>query len=373
MECNKCHKDVQPLELYTGELACPKCRSQISLIPRQISAANPLARELVSLSELYYHYALCKSARIATPELISRCSLTTDEMIDKSVEYCRDALRLGHPEALYRMAFFYNKNINKSETTDTVRYRTAAQLYLALITNTDISFEGYDSNGAADKIESLKKRAAGDLFRMLQGMSRRDRTIYAPKLVELGYLSQEEIADLSSRTVRSGSEELLSALEKSVSKHRAPLFGLIRVEKERLRRITEEILRIPSIKNQKVDLMFIPLNADDVYDFRNSFGGRSPFHVLRSTSDEIRTGAAIAAEKADELCAVYFFNRAGKHRFYSSSSKKAKIAKGINNDSIDKLISCTRGNSYVFYDDDIYFKNGKIEKIITEISTSLEV
>ena len=95
MECNKCHKDVQPLELYTGELACPKCISQISLIPRQISAANPLARELVSLSELYYHYALCKSARIATPELISRCSLTTDEMIDKSVEYCRDALRLG--------------------------------------------------------------------------------------------------------------------------------------------------------------------------------------------------------------------------------------------------------------------------------------
>ena len=373
MECNKCHKNIQPLELYTGELACPKCKSNISLIPKHISAANPMARELISLSELYYHYALCKSARIETPELVSRCSLTTDEMIAKAVEYCGDALSLGHPEALYRMAFFYNKNISKSETTDSVRYRTAAQLYLALITNPDTSFEGYDSSGAADKIALLKKRAAEDLFHMLHGMSRRDRAIYAPKLVEYGYLTQEEISELSLKTVRSGAEELLSALEKSVSKHRAPLFGLIRVEKERLRRITEEILRIPSVKSQKIDRMFIPLNADDVYDFRNSFGGRSPFHVLRTTSDEIRTGAAIAADKSDEFCAVYFFNRAGKHRFYSSSSKKNKIAKSINNDSIDKLISCTRGSSFVFFDDDLYFKNGKVDRIITEISTSLEV
>ena len=59
MECTKCHIEVrEPLELYNGEMACPKCRSNLSKYPTKFQATDPRARELFSLSELYYNYSL---------------------------------------------------------------------------------------------------------------------------------------------------------------------------------------------------------------------------------------------------------------------------------------------------------------------------
>ena len=111
MECVKCHRNIkEPLELYTGEMACPKCRNNLTLAPNKISATNIKAKELLTLAELYYNYALAKKARIPISELVDKTPMTADEMIDKSIEYCSEALKLGHPEALWRMAFFYDKD-----------------------------------------------------------------------------------------------------------------------------------------------------------------------------------------------------------------------------------------------------------------------
>ena len=46
--------------------------------------------------------------------------------------------------------------------------------------------------------------------------------------------------------------------------------------------------------------------------------------------------------------------------------------KSINNDLIDRLISTTPGRSYTFYDDDIFFKGGKADKLIAEIAANVE-
>ena len=374
MECTKCHKkNIEPLELYTGDMACPKCKNKLNLIPKRISAANPRACELLSTSELYYHYALCKNSNISVSDIVSACSLTPDEMVAKSIEYCQQALDLGHPEALWRMAFFYNKNYVKSTTTESVRQRTAALLYLGLLSYPDAHFDGYDDNEAENSTLLLKRRAADDLYSMLKEMPKRDRHIYSTKLVEYEFLSAEAAAELSSQSEKSGAEELMNVLDKATSKSRAPLFGTIRVKKEHLSRLTEEIIAAPVVKNRKIDFMFIPLNKDDVYDFKNSIGQISPFHVFRSTAAEIRQGISMATEKAYENCCIYFFNKAGKHRFYNSSSKKQRLQKDISTDYIDQLISYTPGSSYVFFDDDIYFKNDKVDKIIAEISASLEV
>ena len=354
-------------------MACPKCKSTINMIPKHISAADPRAKEYFDLCELYYHYALCKNAKVSTSELAGQSSLTANEMIEKSIEYCALALKLGHPEALWRMAYFYDKDYIGTEATDSVRYRTAAQLYLGLISCQDARFEGYENGEADEKTLLLKRRAADDLFSMLKGMSRRDRQIYAARLMEHGYLTQEAMKELSEQASKSGVEELTSVLGKATSRHRAPLFGIIRVQKDHLERIRNDILQFPAVKTRKIDLMFIPLNADDKYDFKNSIGGTSPFHVMRISSDEILRGCSMAIEKSVENCCVYFFNKAGKHKFYSAASKKAKLEKSISNDDIDKLISYTPGSSYVFYDDDMFHKNENIDKIIAEISANTEV
>lgn len=374
MECTKCHKkNIEPLELYTGDMACPKCRNRLNLIPKRISASSSRACELLSLSELYYHYALCKNAKITTTELVNTNPLTAEEMVEKAVEYCREAMDLGHPEAVWRMAFFYHKNYVKNAASESIRYRTAAQLYLGLVSYPDTHFEGYEDNEAADNTLLLKRRAADDLFALLSELPRRDRQLYSSKLMELGFLSTDAAAKISSHSEKSGTEELMRIFHSAISKQRAPLFGVVRIKKELLGRIAEEISATSVVKNRKIDLMFIPLNKDDVYDFKNSIGKKSPFHVFRTTASEISQGISMAIEKSAENCCVYFFNKAGKHRFYSSTAKKQALQSDISVDSIDQLISYTPGGSYVFYDDDIFVKNGKIDKIIAEISAKSEV
>lgn len=374
MECTKCHnKNFEPLELYTGDIACPKCKNRLNLVPKRINASDKRACELLSLSELYYHYALCKTTKITTTDLVNASSLTTEEMIEKSIEYCQQALDLGHPEAIWRMGFFYHKNYVKKTTTDSVRLRTAAQLYLGLVSYPDAHFEGYEDNEAENNTLLLKRRAAMDLFSMLKEMRKRDRQIYAAKLIEHGFISYEAAAVLSAQTEKTGIEDLMATLDKATSKFRAPLLGIIRVKKEHLQRFINDIVATTVVKNRKIDFMFIPLNKDDVYDFKNSIGAKSPFHVFRTTADQIRIGIDMAVEKSAENCCVYFFNKAGKHRFYSSTSKKQRLQKSISTDYIDQLISYSPESSYVFFDDDLYLKNEKIDKLIAEISANLEV
>ncbi len=370
MECSKCHREIKdPLELYTGDTACPKCRGNLSSYPKRFSAVNPRAREFFSLAELYYHYSLCKSARLPTTGLIDKSTLTAEKMVEKAVFYCSEAAKLGHPEALWRLAFFYDKDYLEKETSETVRSRIAANMYLAIVSAPELQFEGYGE----DETVALKRRCADDLFCMLRGMHYGDRKAYTDKLIENGYLTAEAVRELAKETGKSGAEELVSLLKRATSKRKAPLFGIIRIKKEQLERMAEEISKNPAVAQRKLDLMFIPLNKEGTYDFRNSIGGSSPYHIVRSSQAAIKEGIALASEKSEGSCCVYFFNKAGKHRFYGSASKKSKIQKLLNNDMIDRLISNSIGRSFTFYDDDVFMKNGRADKIVTEISAIMEV
>ncbi len=373
MECTKCHKDIkEPLELYTGEIACPRCKASLSQYPKVLSAANPRCVELFSLSELYYHYALSKYANLSVPSIVEQSAMSADEMLAKAISYCQEALKLGHPEALWRMAFFHDKGYIHSDKTETVRYRIAANMYLALVTAPDAQFSGYGVSGGPDETVALKRRAAEDLFTLIKKISSHDRKHYADALIEYGYLTKEAIQELSSDSAVSDSEEFINVLSRTSSKRKAPIIGLLRIKKERLEHLYSEIIKLPSVVNRKLNLMFIPLGKDDKYDFRNSVGGNSPYHVMRVSADAIKNGISLASEKSVENVCVFFFNRAGKHRFYSSTAKKDKLSKTISNDLIDRLISTSPGRSYAFYDDDIYAKNGKLEKIIAEIAAKSE-
>ncbi len=373
MECTKCHIEVrEPLELYNGDMACPKCRSSLNKYPAKLQATNPRARELFSLAELYYNYSICKAARLPATLLMDRCTLTGEEMVKKAVQYCQEAMKLGHPEAMWRMAFFYDKDYVEKDKTETMRCRIAANMYLTIFSSPERQFLGYGSSHGEAETYALKKRAANDLTVMLRSMPDNDRKYYTDALIEHGFLTTEQAKELRSEGGKSGGAELISILGEAASRRRAPLFGIVRVKKEQLERLANEISKIPAVNSRKVDLMFIPLNKDDKYDLRNSFGGTSPYHVVCVTADAIKAGISKACEKADESVCVYFFNKAGKHRFYSSGGNKAKVQKHMNNDQLDRLIAATPGRSYIFYDDDVFMKNGRPDRIVTEIAGNQE-
>lgn len=374
MECSKCHKEIKdPIELYTGDMVCPKCKGSLSIQPRRFTAANPTACELFSLCELYYHYALCKSTNLPTTDLIEKSTLTPEKMIEKAISYCREAVKLGHPEAMWRLAFFYDKDYLDKDSTESIRCRIAANLYLSVITSPELQFEGYGVSGGEDETLELKRRCADDLFCMVRSMSVRDRKPYVEKLIENGYLTQEAARELAKDSGKSDAEELMSTLARATSKRRAPLFGIIRIKKELLERMAKEISKNAAVSQRKLDLMFIPLNKDDTYDFRNSIGGKSPYHIVRSSEAAITDGINLAVEKSEGNCCVYYFNKAGKHRFYGSGSKKNKIQSQLGNDMIDRLVSSTVGHSVSFYDDDVFMKNGRADKLIMSLTVSSEV
>lgn len=373
MECTKCHKDIkEPLELYTGEIACPKCKSSLSQYPKVLSATDPRCKELFSLAELYYHYALSKYANLVIPGIVEHSAMSADEMLAKSIAYCQEALKLGHPEALWRMAFFHEKGYMHGDKTETTRYRIAANMYLALASAPEVQFAGYGTTGTADETVSLKRRAADDLFNLVKKIPSHDRKRYTDALIELDYTTKESVQELSSDLSINDVDELINVLSRASSKRKAPIIGILRIKKEHLAHLYSDIIKLASVVNRRLELMFIPLGKDDKYDFRNSVGGNSPYHVMRVSSDAIKNGISLACDKSLENVCVFFFNKDGKHTFYSSSAKKDKLYKTITNDLIDRLISTSPGRSYVFYDDDIYAKNGKIEKIIAEIAAKSE-
>lgn len=370
MQCTnpKCRIDVrEPLELYNGEMACPKCKSSLSKYPTKFQATDPRARELFSLAELYYNYSICRAANLPTTALMDKCSLTAEEMVKKSVQYCQEAMKLGHPEALWRMAFFYDKDYVEKDKTETMRCRIAANMYLAIASSPERQFPGYGSSHGEAETFALKKRAANDLILMARNMPDNDKKYYTDALIEHGFLTTEQAKELRSEGGNGGGAELLAILKEASSKRRAPLFGIVRVKKEQVERLANEIAKVPAVNGRKVDLMFIPMNSDDKYDLRNSIGGVSPFHKVCVTADAIRAAIALAVEKASETICIYFFNKTGKHRFYSSGGSKAKIQKYLNNDQIDRLITATPGRSYIFYDDDVYMKNGRPDRIVTDL------
>ena len=373
MQCNKCHTEVrEPLELYNGEMACPKCKSNLNKQSTKLQATDPRAKELFSLAELYYHYSICKAAKLPATGLVERCTLSADEMVKKAVQYCQEAVKLGHPEAIWRMAFVYDKDYVEKDKTETMRNRIAAHMYLSILSSPERQFPGYGAANSEADTYALKKRAANDLIEITKKMPSGDRKYYTDALIEHSFLTAEQAAELRAEGGKGGGAELMSILREASSKRRASLFGIIRVKKEQLDRLSGEIVKIPAVAARKVDMMFIPLGKDDKYDLRNSFGGESPFHVVCVAADAIKTGISRAAEKAEESVCVYFFNKAGKHRFYSSSGSRAKLQKMINNDKLNLLIAATAGRSYVFYDDDVYIKNGRPDRIISDIAGNQE-
>jgi hypothetical protein len=117
MECSKCHKEIkEPLELYTGDMICPKCKGSLIVHSRKFTASNPKGCENFALCELYYHYALCKVAGIPATDLVDKSALTPEKMIEKAISYIPEDAKMGR--AFRDAVKWYN------ETKDPVEVRS---------------------------------------------------------------------------------------------------------------------------------------------------------------------------------------------------------------------------------------------------------
>ena len=352
MKCEKCGRWFdRPLELYNGEWACPNCHEFLALNSLQLRITDE-TEDLFKLSEICYLRAL--KAQKNKKEY--------DALLNKAINYCKDAAHAGHPKALLRLGFLYDSGYFSMDSTEA--FKLAYEYYRAVWSGKINDMRG--DNATADYADgglTVKKSAARLYLQLLKNAPEKMRTHpryrYETELVTIrneGLYDGSEAAEGGySETERSS--RVIDVLQSCFSKERAPLFGLLHLTDEEF----SALCQIKDTgKERKSKLLKI---AEKV--------------SLRLIS--VKDGSARAIKNAGDLGSVdagdyylYFFNTNGKHRFSGGKMNAVKKAleKGdaVNdfvklNELISAICEGSDYSDYVFSDDDVLVYKSKTESV----------
>ena len=356
MICIHCKKQLtKTIDLFNGKRICPSCMKEASPIPDapQIKEGTN-AEELYRLSRSYFFHGI---AREIGKENVPAGTPDYEECFERATSLCLEAALTGHPEAMWNMGFYYDKDFVETDRTELERCRVATQYYKAIACHSANDVAGWKGD-----FKELRVRSARDLIKMLSGLSERERkNNFFQKAVEevraTGLISNEEVEELFSNGKSRGTSlgrRLDDLFASAVSKKRAPTFGILFTTKEELRQNLDTILNADVVvKSKKLELAFAPISDSFAYVDSNH---RNDFRPVL-TSDSIR-----AKIEGDELpdgnVVIYFFNNAGKHGHFNSAGERAGIRKWIEHaefQAITRLIEASKGHPCIFFDDDVFY------------------
>ena len=370
MICIHCKKQLtKTLNLFNGKRICPSCLKEASPIPDapQMKAGSN-ADELYRLSRSYFFRGI---AREIGKEAVPAGTPDYEECFERATSLCLEAALTGHPEAMWNMGFYYDKDFIETDRTELERCRVAAKYYSTIALHAESDIAGWMGD-----FKELRIRAARDLIKMVAGLAPRERSTFL-KTVEsvrsMGLINAEEVEALfnsgksRATSLRRRLEDLLAS---AVSKKRAPTFGVLFTTKEELHQNLETILHADVVvKTKKLELAFAPVSETFAYVDMNMASDFRP--VI--TEDGIRArveGDALP----DGNVAIYFFNNAGKHGIYSSTGERSKIRKWIEANqyqAITELIDSAKGHPCIFFDDDIFYYH-KQQRVAADVVKLIE-
>ncbi|MGN1373296.1 MAG: hypothetical protein ACI4VK_04540 [Candidatus Coproplasma sp.] len=333
----------EELELYDGQRAVDK-KVTTDYIPNlRISAKG---REIFALSENLY------GKWLETQQDFS--------LIDRAIEFCREAVKLGYPHAVAKMGYYYDKDYVDSDRTEEYRCRVATDYYSKIVYADRAPVA--DNGASADLTwEELKKMTAKMLLEMLAGsniaLSRDAQDTYGypyNKNRIAAMFPDIHIAEASSANNRNKDsikslQEVLNSCKNN--KTRAPLFGVVKMT-------VAEMLTVFS---------------------KDGFGWRDSRYInIWLICDKFLQKAA-PTDKFDQnlkktfsddnskgLTAwVCFFNIGqGGHRYVNEKNREAICEEFRKNDffvfrELIKFAELQSRNMLVFSDDDIEFYNNR--------------
>ncbi len=353
MICEKCGKTFyKPLELYTGEWACPHCRKNLSLSSVKLNV-NDSNDELFSLSEICYLRAL-------------KCAENTEEyasLLQKSLDFCKKSAHAGHPKALVRLGYFYELGYFSADGAEA--FKKACEYYQAVwrgkitVNRTKSGGDDYREGGL-----SVKKIAAARYLNLLanapremKGNARYSYEYGLQEVKEAGLYEERGSAAISMLAPDKGARaaEILSLC---FSKERAPLFGLIYMDAEEFKELAAQKEKLKNGSRgrlarfaQKIFIVMFSADSDE-------------FKVIKTERDfgEITKGGYY----------LYFFNTNGGHRISGGKlgSVKQYLEKGDATGEFAKIaklvvtLSKSGGQSdLIFSDDDILVYKSPAESV----------
>ncbi|MGN0812140.1 MAG: hypothetical protein ACI4MQ_01335 [Candidatus Coproplasma sp.] len=338
---NKKNTDLDELELYDGQRASlPDKTVTTDYIPNlRISARG---KEIFALSENLY------GKWLESQEDFS--------LIDRAVELCREAVKLGYPHAVVKMGFYYDKDYVDSERTEEYRCRVATDYYSKVVY---ADRPPYIDSGVTSELtwEDLRKTAAKMLLEMLAGSS---AALSRDVQDSYGYLkNKQDISNIfpeiqveetavtynRSKDMEKALQEVLKACKNN--KFRAPLFGVLRLS-------AEEVLRVFSRNgfgwqaSKNINVWLIGRS------FLAKASATEIFH--KNLNDELK-----AENSGNVAIWVCFFNsNLGGHRFVNEKNRNI-ICNYFMEDNyrvFKELINAAalqNRSMLIFSDDDVHF------------------
>ena len=159
MICKKCNsKEIEePIILINGEWFCPYCAKPLvnTEIAFQITKES---NDLFKLSELFYYKSFSE-----------KDSVKREFYIENAIANCRLAVEQGHPEAYFRLGFYYDKDYLELNRSEIARCQMAYQYYSALCfsTSKDTDFNVSPEVEYHKTLSQLKQEAAKYMLEML--------------------------------------------------------------------------------------------------------------------------------------------------------------------------------------------------------------
>ena len=330
------------LELYDGQMASLATKRLISdTVPELKFTAR--GRELFALSESLY----CKWLE----------SGDDYSLVEKAVELCREAVSLGEPQAVVKMAFYYDKDYLATDRTEEFRCRVACDYYSKVVycEETPRSFDG----ASPDCWEELQRTAARMFVDMLAG-AQKSLSDYADgkyscaenvRRIQAKFGITSDRVKLAGNPLESGekfAETVLISCKRN--RTRAPLFGIIRLS-------AGEVKSMFAPKSEAMKL------CGDVNIWLEDNG-----RVFRvNNTSAFRT--ALENMQGSEIWLYFVNNDAGGHKYLSGKQRK-DLCELMLKDNFARFTRLTdsadeRGKSrYVFSDDDVqFFINGKLTSV----------
>ena len=188
----KCGKEIAtPLECFDGKWYCPHCFEEVQSGNVRFRIDRE-SNDKYELSQVYF----CQWLTTQNADT---------ELLDKAVAYCKEAAFAGHPKAILRLGYFYDKDYIEKNNSEKARVVIAEKYYSSLCDNPNEKIEGgYDAHVDLDEV---KAQAAQYRKTMLDAVKKNEKAR------------------------QSGADDRVSEFILACSgKERPPLFGLFGVK-----------------------------------------------------------------------------------------------------------------------------------------------
>lgn len=349
MKCQKCKKEFdEVLTLFDGSLVCPKCKSPIFDADFKITREND---EIFKLSELFYLNALKAESR-----------KDYKKYIEQATSLCIYAANLGHPSAVWRIGFYYQKDYMERNRSESERLRYAGfyfkLLYKSKLESVSVEkgIDGYQN----DFYLKLKTRAASDFLNIIGKLKagNAETMRFEREYIKSVYGLTSSFDVIEDKT----SGKPYDILKECSSDFRPPRFGMIKMTKAEFCESYSEIC--PLLASDK-KISSVMIYFDDEWNARIT---TKPLSDIKNIEEYFKRWEEDKDAKGSKgTLFLFFVNRAGKNKMTSHLKKDffeyLRISDGRASDTLQKFlgtfyVKCrSNGCDFVFTDDDIIAQN----------------